>query len=75
MFTACSTVAFGAKALAGPISLLDAGPANAHTCAMTEQSGPAGEPGNERPRAGRVLQGLLIVAIMVLIAIAVVTFR
>jgi hypothetical protein len=42
---------------------------------MTQQSGPAGEPNSDRPRAGRVMQGLLIVAIMVLIAIAVVNFH
>ena len=42
---------------------------------MTQQSEPMGEPGGERPRAGRVLQGLLIVAIMVLIGVAVVNFH
>ena len=35
---------------------------------------PSTEPGGERPRTGRLLQGLLIVAILVLIAIAVVSF-
>jgi hypothetical protein len=33
------------------------------------------EPGADRPRAGRLLQGLLIVAIMVLIAIALFSFH
>ena len=37
---------------------------------------PSPEPGgDQRPRAGRLLQGLLIAAIVLLIAIAVVSFR
>ncbi len=34
-----------------------------------------GEPGGERPRGGRLAQGLLIAAIVVLIAIALVSFH
>ena len=33
------------------------------------------EPGGDRPRAGRLAQGLLIAAIVLLIAIALVTFN
>jgi len=36
---------------------------------------PSTEPGAERPRATRLLQSLLIVAIMALIVIALVSFR
>jgi hypothetical protein len=58
------------------ISSLDAGLASAHTCLMTPPSdGPAAGPGGEKPLTGRLLQGLLIVAIMALIAIAVVSFH
>jgi hypothetical protein len=43
---------------------------------MTHPSdGPAAGPGGEKPLTGRLLQGLLIVAIMALIAIAVVSFH
>jgi hypothetical protein len=36
---------------------------------------PASEPGGKRLHAGRLMQGLLIVAIIVLIAVALVSFR
>jgi hypothetical protein len=43
---------------------------------MTQPSeGPLSEPSGERPRTGRLMQGLLIVAIMVLIAVALVMFN
>ena len=50
---------------------LKRGPQTRKPASMTQQSD---KPSNE-PRAGRLLQGLLIVAIVVLIAIAVVTFH
>jgi hypothetical protein len=43
---------------------------------MTQPSDhPTNEPGGERPLTGRLLQGLLIVAIIVLIGVALVSFR
>ena len=43
---------------------------------MTQNSDhPLHEPGSAPPRAGRLLQGLLIVAIVVLIGVALVSFR
>jgi hypothetical protein len=36
---------------------------------------PPADPGGDRPRAARLAQGLLIVAIMVLIVIAVISFN
>ena len=39
-----------------------------------DESNPLNEPNSAPPRAGRLLQGLLIVAIVVLIGVALVSF-
>jgi hypothetical protein len=57
--------------------LLEAAPANAQMmlCMMQNSDKSSNDPVTDRPRAVRLMPGLIIVAIVVLIVIAVVSFN